>query len=857
MTEITHATLTHEEATARTAALSLSAYHLHLDVSGAHHPDHPDFAVSSRLEFSTTTPDTFVDFLGSAVTCVSVNGSKVDIDFDGSRVYLHDLPTNTDLSVTITGTAKYSRTGQGLHRMVDNADGNTYLYSHLEPSDARRIFPCFDQPDLKAVFHITITAPATWKVLSNQRVAATGNATTPTPATGDCVSVTFAPTPRLSTYLTSFAAGPYTGKHHTWTAPDGSGLEVELGAWARASMEPFLDDEILKVTAQGMDFFHQAFDFPYPWGKYDSIFVPEYNLGAMENPGLVTFTETYLFRSQATRAQHAARTNTILHEMSHMWFGDLVTPRWWDDLWLKESFAEFMGADSSVAATDYAEAWTNFAGQRKNWAYLQDQLPTTHPIKAEIPDVDAARQNFDGITYAKGAAVLKQLVHYVGRENFYAGARDYFKAHAFDAATFDDLLAALRAHTDRDLDRWAHAWLRTSGPDTLTPRVTLTEEGKITELAIHATAQDCLRPHRLDVTVFDQDLTPTTFDVDLAPPEGAREHDTAISAAQGLEAPAIVLINDGDHAYAKVGFDENSLREISTRLSDIPDELSRAVMWSALWNLTRDGKWPVKGYIDAVLNHAPAEANSTLIATAFNNALFATEHYIAADNGQDEARAHLANRLWQLLDAAEPGSDTQLAIARATISALAASPDADAAARLRRVLEGGIGKLAMGPEIRWAILRALAARDATSVAELDAELARDNTLTGAAAHLGARYSFPRAQTKQEVFDLVLSPGKHSNAEVDALLSAFNAPRSAHLRRPFAERFFTLADAIWAAHPIEIANRIVRGLYPEVPEALAATDSLLAQEDKVVAPALRRVLLECQDHLRRALVVQRK
>ena len=372
--------LTHAEAIARTQAIDLSSYHLHLDVSGAQ--DNLTFPVTSRITFSTQEPELFVDYLGEQVTKVAVQGEDVEVDFHDSRIYLHELPEGEEITVEIQGVSAFSRTGQGMHRMVDNADGNTYLYSHLEPSDARRIFPCFDQPDLKAVFYTTITAPEGWQVLSNQpevRRQAAENATA-----ANAVTVEFNETPLLSTYLTSFAAGPYIVKTRTWR-------DIELRAFARASMEGYLDDEILEITAQGMDFFDEAYKFPYPWGKYDSIFVPEYNLGAMENPGLVTFTETYLFRSRATRAQRAGRTNTILHEMSHMWFGDLVTPQWWDDLWLKESFAEFMGADSSVEATEYTEAWTNFAGQRKNWAYLQDQLPTTHPIKADIPDVDAAR----------------------------------------------------------------------------------------------------------------------------------------------------------------------------------------------------------------------------------------------------------------------------------------------------------------------------------------------------------------------------------------------------------------------------------------------------------------------------------
>lgn len=829
---MTTANLTHAEATARSAALRLSTYELHLDVTSAP-TDADSYEVTSRITFTTTKPKTFVDYLGKAVHAVRVNGEEVENTFDGGRVYLSNLPVGEELTVEITGSSYYSRTGQGLHRMHDQADDTTYLYSHLEPSDARRIFPCFDQPDLKASYEVHLTGPEGWQLLSNQPEV--GREKTDS---GEVAH--FAPTPLLSTYLTAFAAGPYVEKHSTWTAPDGS-LEVELRAFARASMAEYLDDEILQVTAQGMDFFHSNFGYPYPWGKYDSIFVPEYNLGAMENPGLVTFTEHYLFRSAATRAQHAGRTNTILHEMSHMWFGDLVTPQWWDDLWLKESFAEFMGADSSVHATEYTEAWVNFAGQRKNWAYLQDQLPTTHPIKAEIPDVDAARQNFDGITYAKGAAVLKQLVHYVGRENFYAGARDYFQKHAFAAATFDDLLKALKKHTDRDLDAWSTSWLRTWGPDTLTPELH-TDGDKIHELAIAVEAEDTTRPHRLNVALFDDSLNKyATLDVDL---EGER---TILDEASGLQAPALLLLNDADHTYAKVRFDETSLDTIRTRLSEVPDELSRAVIWTSLWNLTRDGEWPVRSYLDTVLNHAPAESNPTLLTTAFANARYAIDHFVSEDV-REEIRADYAERLWEVLQKAPDGSDAQLTFARAAIQALAATPEESGTQRLRALYDGSLDGLALDPDIRWAILRALAACDAVSAEELKAEKERDNTLTGAAAYLGASHAFPSAELKREVFDLVRTPGKYSNAEVDSLLAAFNAPRSAHLTEAFAQEYFDSLAKLWEEHPIEIANRLVRGLYPDLAMADAATSEFLSSERP---RALRRVLLECQDALRRA------
>ena len=829
----------HELLQERAAAVDLRAYHLHLDLSQV--KESPTFGATSRIELTTTEPELFLDYLGESVEQVTVNGQARDVDFDGSLIRLHELPVGEELTIEITGVSRYSRTGQGLHRMHDRADDATYLYSHLEPSDARRIFPCFEQPDLKAPFHVTMTAPKDWQILSNQPE-------TEREEHGDNATVRFAPTPPLSTYLTSFAAGPYKYQERTWTSPDGE-HSAQLRAFARASMFEYLDEEILELTAQDMDYFHENFGFAYPWGKYDSIFVPEYNLGAMENPGLVTFTESYIFRSKATRSQKAARANTILHEMSHMWFGDLVTPQWWDDLWLKESFAEFMGADASVHATAYEEAWVNFAGERKNWAYLQDQLPTTHPIKADIPDVDAARQNFDGITYAKGAAVLKQLVHYVGRENFYAGARDYFQEHAFAAATFDDLLQALKKHTDRDLDAWSQAWLRTWGPDTLTPELH-TEGEKIAELAILAEAEDVCRPHRLTASLFDADLHKyREIDIDL--PAGDDTTRTIIDEAAGLPAPALLLLNDADHTYAKIRFDDTSLETAGNRLTEIEDDLTRAIIWTALWNLTRDGEMSAIDYVGVVVKHEAYETNTTLLAAACANANFAIAHYVA-DADREQVRTDYAEAIWGHLDEAEPASDAQLVLARAAIRALAATPEESGTARLKALLSGDIAGLRLDPEIRWSILRALAARNAVTLAELEEEKQRDNTLTGATEFLGASHAFPTPETKRSAFDKALTPGAYSNAEVDALVAGFNAPRSASLQEAFAEEFFSRVEDIWTAHPIEIANRLIRGFYPELPMADAATTRLLHRK---LPGALRRILLECRDNLRRTLRVR--
>lgn len=830
---VSNSNLTRKDAQFRSESLTITHYDLHLDLSDA--TTAPTFPVRTTVTLTSTQPEVFVDYLGESVQSVTVNGVEVPSLFDGSRIGFA-VPVGEEVSVGFATTSRYSRTGQGLHRFVDPADGNTYLYSHVEPSDARRIYPCFDQPDLKATFSISMTTPDGWVALSNQpEVSAIGS------------RHQFATTPLLSTYLTAFAAGPYVGVHDQWRSQENPDFTINLGVWVRSSMASHVDSEIMTVTKNGLDYFDAHYGFPYPWGKYDSIFVPEYNLGAMENPGLVTFTESYIFRSPATDAQHAARANTILHEMSHMWFGDLVTPRWWDDLWLKESFAEFMGADASVAATRFSQAWVNFAGNRKNWAYMQDQLPTTHPIKAEIDDVDAARQNFDGITYAKGAAVLKQLVHFVGRDTFYTAAREYFQTYAFSTATFADLLTILQKHTDRDLDDWADRWLLSCGVDHLSPHITVAD-GVITDLNITQISDTITRPHRIAVSLWknegDELARYATFDVDVLGDGGS------VEKAIGLPAPDLVVLNDGDHSYALIDFDEQSVATITSSLSKVSDPLTRAVIWTALWNLTRDAKFLAQDFITIALDHVAAESNPTISTQILAHAQFAARHFVA-DQDRSATFARLASAVHALLMKATPGGDTQLVFARALI---AAAPFAGPAytAQLLEVYDGKIPGLVISPDLRWQAVIALSTLDYFSACDLRYELDRDNTLSGKVAHLQATYSAPFDDVKERIYNRLLQPGEFSNDEVDAMISAFNAP-SMYGEFDHTERFFADLHHMWSEHPIEIANRLVRGLFPQTPAALAAGNKLVETN---LPTALKRVLSESIDHLARKLSAQK-
>ena len=547
--------LTREEARQRAALVTVEGYDVSLDLRSATQPRETTFRSVTTIRFRCARPGaaTFVDLVAPAVDAVVLNGRRLDPSevFDGARITLDGLAESNEL--TVDARCAYSRTGEGMHRFADPEDGRVYLYTQYEPADARRVFANFEQPDLKAPFGFSVTAPEDWTVISNGELARQ-----------DGEIRRFARTRPISTYITAVVAGPYhvVRDRYTRALPDGTVLEIPLGALCRASLARHFDAaDIFAVTRQGLDFFHDHFDFPYPFGKYDQAFVPEYNIGAMENPGCVTFREEYVFRGKVTQASYEHRANVILHEMAHMWFGDLVTMDWWDDLWLKESFADFMGALSLVEATRFTDGWITFANRRKAWAYRADQLPSTHPVTADIRDLQDAKLNFDGITYAKGASVLKQLVAYVGRDAFLEGARRYFKRHAWGNTRLADLLAVLEETSGRDLAEWSAAWLETAGVNTLTPQVSYGADGRVAELAVvqeAGPAHPRLRPHRVAVGLYRRG------------PKGAIERyaraeldvrgpRTVVAELAGAERPELILVNDEDLTYCKVRFDAGSL----------------------------------------------------------------------------------------------------------------------------------------------------------------------------------------------------------------------------------------------------------------------------------------------------------
>ncbi|WP_328713683.1 aminopeptidase N [Nocardia salmonicida] len=816
------ANLTRSETAARSAAVTVRDYRVDLDLSEATDQTRAGFATTTTVVFDATVEQTWLDFIGLAVESVTVNGAEVAVEYDGARLTVGGL-TETNV-VVVRGTGAYSRSGEGLHRFLDPVDGLTYLYTQYEPADARRVFACFEQPDMKAPFTFGVTAPADWQVVSNRPYAAIQN-------NGLIQNVVFSPTLPISTYITAVAAGPYHRVESLWTRGE---LTIPLGIYCRASLARYLDaDTIFEVTKQGLDFFAEHFDYPYPWGKYDQVFVPEYNLGAMENPGLVTFTEAYVFRGAATAAQYEGRANTILHEMAHMWFGDLVTMVWWDDLWLKESFADYMGALASSEATEWTDAWVAFANRRKAWAYSQDQLPTTHPIVADITDLEAAKLNFDGITYAKGASVLKQLVAYVGREEFFSGVRRYFRTHAFGNTTLDDLLTELSADSGRDLAGWARAWLQTTGVSTL-----ILDEGAI--------VQTDPRPHRLAVGLYDFDA-----DGDLVIRDRVELDLVDERTPVALASAPLRLLNDGDLTYAKVRLDTASLATVEGSLNRVTDPLARGLIWSALWNATRDGELGAERYLSMARDFAPTEPNMALLTAVLANASFTIGHYLP-EATRDQWRGEWLESCWATLHSSAPGSGAQLAWARAT--AAAATVDGRRATDIRAMLlDRAPQGLALDPDLRWALWTALAATGAATVAELDAELEQDNTASGRTAHLRTLTARPEPEVKASAWDSALSDTSLTNDHLDAVIEGIRAGQRRDLTARYDDEYFAALRAVWDQRSIEIARRIVVGLFPAA-DSLDGVDRWLATNADAPG-ALRRLIIEQRDHLARDLRVR--
>ena len=828
--------LTRDEARDRAHLLDVESYRVELDLTGGDTTFRSVTTVSFRC--ARAGASTFIDLSAPAVREITLNGAQVSLDrFDGDRIALDGLADGNEL--VVTADCAYSRSGEGLHRFTDPADGGVYMYSDLETFDAHRIYACFDQPDLKATFQFEVTAEREWQVISNMAPASTE----PTQAQKSLWM--FPPTPLLPTYITAIAAGPY---YAVRAEHDG----IPLGVFCRQSLAAFLDpDEILEVTRQGFDYFHGAFGVRYPFGKFDQLFVPEFKAGAMENAGCVTFLEAYVFRSRVTDTYRESRAETILHEMAHMWFGDLVTMRWWDDLWLNESFATWAGTVAQAEATRWPNAWTTFAQAWKAWAYRQDQLPSTHPIAADIPDIAAVEVNFDGITYAKGAAVLKQLVAHVGRENFLAGVRHYFGEHAWGNAVLGDLLAALEQTSGRNLSDWSKKWLEAAGVNTLRPQFECDADGRFTRFAVTqeaAPTTPVLRPHRIAIGLYDRGAAGLArrhrVELDI---DGER---TEIPELVGHQRPDLVLVNDDDLTYAKIRLDEASLRTAVTSISEFTESLPAALCLAAVWDMCRDAEMAARDYVRLVLSAVDAIGDISVVQSVLRYATTATRRY-ADPSWRNAGLEQIADALRDLLQRAEPGSDYQLAYAQAFIGVATARDDL---ALLAGLLDGSrsIDGLAVDTELRWHLLHRLVSRGAAGPAEIGAELARDATDAGARHAATCRAAIPDAGAKEGAWAEVIG-GSLPNATFRATLSGFIDTDHEELLEPYARIYFDVVADIWQDWGSDMAQYFTEYAYPSwrvTPETIAFTDEYIERTDPPAA--LRRLLTEGRDDVARAL-----
>ncbi|MCI7551271.1 MAG: aminopeptidase N [Actinomycetaceae bacterium] len=848
--------LSRAEAQYRSAHIYTHTYEVEVDVRNAN-TSAETFATASTITLTVSDDvTTFIDFIGADVIELVIDGKAHTINYDGARIQLPTLSQGQH-TITVRGEGYYSRSGEGLHRFTDPEDGKTYLYTQFEPADARRMYPNFEQPDLKAEFTFSVLGPSEWQYISN------GAINKQVKIDAAATRTQFAPTRRQSTYLTALIAGSYT--EFTREAHV-NGTPLTLRFYCRETLAPYFDlGDISTVTAQGLAALPELFDFPYPWGKYDSVFVPEYNLGAMENPGCVTFNESsYIHRHHTTREQRASRANTILHEMSHMWFGDLVTPQWWDDLWLKESFAEFMGAWASANLTQYTEAWQSFAGNRIAWAFANDQYPTTHPITADIPDIEAADQAFDGITYAKGAAILRQLVAWVGEEAFFAGARTYFAKYHFGNATLPDLLDALSQASGKDLHSWARLWLQSSGVSTFD--VTRTSEGlTISETGIDSRTENAIRrPHRTSIGIFGGDgedalgrLAHYEFEID---------GQTHISWQDlGIAEPdaAVVVPNDAALTYAKIRFDDAS-RDLLLS-TDVDDDLARAVISTALSQALRDADISIDDYLRFAMTN-PHTHQLSVLSQKISGARLAVHRFsLRTDRARREGE--LFAQAYMHYTSAPRGSDQAYLWLHALPQLAAYSCSA------LDTLQSMLNQRAdIDQETAWQIIIALSARGMMDVDAVNAEFERTGSAFDQKMMWTAKASMPgtRADTLHEITHNRAA----SNDHVQALINGFAHLAGADEAAEALPHYFDMVDALWASRSQEIAERIVYGLYPMPdldpltcdPSTHGGVEAAIAAQLQPAThwlsqpnhpQALRKIITDSRDEHARKLAVQAK
>lgn len=783
------------------------------------------FVSTSTIQFGAKAGEsTFLDLIADEVTSVTLNGESVEPGevFADDRIALNNLRERNE--VVVTAVCRYSTTGEGLHRSVDPSDGNVYLYSQFEVPDARRVYAVFDQPDLKAVFRFSVLAPCSWIVTSNMPVERTEDTdqmtldgTLGTKPAEHAKRWTFAPTPTMSSYLTAICAGPYAEWHTTYQNEDGR--TIPMAQYCRQALKDDFAkdvDYLFDITKKGFAFYAKTWGVPYPYAKYDQIYVPEYNAGAMENIGMVTIRDSYVFSSKVTDALAERRVVTVLHELAHMWFGDYVTMKWWNDLWLNESFAEFTSTLATAEATEWKDAWATFCSGEKSWALNQDQLSTTHPIVAPINDLNDTYVNFDGITYAKGASVLKQLVAYVGRSEFFEGINHYLYRHAYSNATLNDLLTELEGTSGRDLKTWSAQWLEQAGINTIATDLHTAQDGTISELTLHQfapTDHPVLREHRLAVGFYNEDeesgkvVRTDRIELDV---DGEA---TTVTEAAGKPRPQFLLTNDDDLTYTKLRFDDESLAFATANLHRFDDALARAVIWLALWDMTRDGELAASDFIGTTLKLLSTETESTTFRYALACLSTTVWHY--TDRTKRAAIAqHTAQALLDLAKQAPAGSDMQFQLISAYLT-YGVEGDSAFADTVRGLLSGSLvlEGLELDNNFRWSLVRALSSINAIDEADIQQELERKDTTENREFALAARAARATAEAKAWAWNEAIHDEVLTNAQLESVAGGFASTPSQELAEPYVKEYFDSAEWIWNHKTFHMAEALLEGLYP--------------------------------------------
>ena len=852
--------LTRLEAADRSATVHTRSYDVTLDLTRGE----TVFGSSTTVRF-TSAPgsSTFIDLIAPVVHSISLNGRALDPAevYADSRITLTGLAADNEL--VVVADCAYMHTGEGLHRFTDPADGETYLYSQFEVPDSRRVFAVFEQPDLKASFAFTVTTPSSWTVLSNSPTPE------PTPTedsdgSGGAHTFAFAPTEPMSSYVTAIVAGPYVGATDEYVASDGR--TVPLGVYCRKSLVEHMDSaEILDLTKRGFAYYEDLFATPYAFTKYDQIFVPEFNAGAMENAGCVTHRDDYIFRSRPVEARVERRAVTILHELAHMWFGDMVTMTWWNDLWLNESFAEFTSTLATAEITRWDQAWTTFQTLEKGWAYNQDQLSSTHPVAAEINDLHDVEVNFDGITYAKGASVLAALVGYVGRENFFAGIQRYLAAHAYSNAELGDLLRELEAVSGRDLSSWTRLWLQEAGVTTLRLEIVTDADGVITQAAVRqeipADSPASLRPHRVAIGSY----SPTGRGADTHLERTNRiELDvdgelTQVPELVGAKRADVLVLNDDDLTYAKVRLDEESLSHGLTNIETFAESLPRSIVLASAWDMVRDGELAASHFLKAALQALDVEEHSSVIQGLLGRITTCLSAFLPPAVRRDLAPG-TADRLLELARAAQAGSDKQLQLVRAVAAHAVTGEQLDVVAGF---LEGtsALEGLDVDQDLRWDLLTGLVAAGRFGEERIHAEEARDRTTTGRERAAEARAAIPTPEAKEATWRALVDDASMPNeTQVRVLRGLTSVERRPDLLVPFVSEYVEAIDSLWSSRTFHMAENLLTGLWSCATVGLDGADPAAALEgwleSHAQAPAaLRRIVRENLDDTRRVARAQ--